>query len=40
MNIAMDRDLLGLVIVGIVTSYSLDSTTFAVIGTSEHNVKA
>ena len=35
----MDRDLLELGIVGIVTSYSWDSATFTVIGTSEHNVK-
>ena len=40
MGIARDRDLLELGIVGIVTSYSWDSTTFAVIGTSRHNVKA
>ena len=39
MDIARDRDLLELVIVEIVTSYSWESTTFAVIGTSKHNVK-
>ena len=38
MDIARDRDLLGLVIVGIITSYSWESSTFAVMGASRYNI--
>ena len=38
MDIARDRDLLELGIVGIVTSYSWDSATFAVMGISRYNI--